>query len=100
MNSQPCPARHRPSNPPGSFARNRSQSRNYAGIRGVESQCRIHRRSPDLDGHRSPQGSAKAGTLRVRVKPDELQAIELAARAAGQTMSEFIRGKLLARAGA
>jgi uncharacterized protein (DUF1778 family) len=34
--------------------------------------------------------------LRVRVTADELRAIETAALGAGQTMSEFIRGKLLA----
>jgi hypothetical protein len=43
-----------------------------------------------------PKGSAKAGTLRVRVTPDELRSIETAAKANSQTMSEFIRGKLLA----
>jgi hypothetical protein len=47
-----------------------------------------------------PKGSAKAGTLRVRVTPDELLAIETAAKANSQTMSEFIRGKLLAIEGA
>ena len=43
-----------------------------------------------------PKGSAKAGTLRVRVTPDELQAIERAAKATGQTMSQYIRGKIIA----
>jgi len=38
--------------------------------------------------------------LRVRVTPDELLAIEKAAKANGLTMSEFIRGKLLAMEGA
>jgi hypothetical protein len=47
-----------------------------------------------------PKGSAKARTLRVRVTPDELRAIETEAKANGQTMSEFIRGKLLATHGA
>jgi hypothetical protein len=47
-----------------------------------------------------PKGSAKAGTLRVRVTPDELLTIEMEAKANGQTMSEFIRGKLLATIGA
>jgi hypothetical protein len=47
-----------------------------------------------------PKGSAKAGTLRVRVTPDELRVIETAAKANGQTMSEFIRGKLLVTQGA
>lgn len=43
-----------------------------------------------------PKGNAKAGFLRVRVAPDELRTIEAAAKAQKQTMSEFIRGKLLA----
>ena len=47
-----------------------------------------------------PKGNAKAGFLRVRVTQDELQAIEKVAKTNGQTMSEFIRGKLLATAGA
>jgi hypothetical protein len=47
-----------------------------------------------------PKGSAKAGTLRVRVTPDELLTIEMEAKVNGQTMSEFIRGKLLATIGA
>jgi hypothetical protein len=47
-----------------------------------------------------PKGSAKAGFLRVRITSDELQAIESAAKMAGQTMSEFVRGKLLATVGA
>jgi hypothetical protein len=47
-----------------------------------------------------PKGNAKAGFLRVRVTPDELRAIEAAAKARKQTMSEFIRGKLLATEGA
>jgi uncharacterized protein (DUF1778 family) len=38
--------------------------------------------------------------LRVRVTPDELQAIEKAAKANGLTISELIRGKLLATVGA
>lgn len=46
------------------------------------------------------KGSAKDGYLRVRVTADELSAIEVAARDKGQTMSEFIRGKLLATQGA
>jgi uncharacterized protein (DUF1778 family) len=46
-----------------------------------------------------PKGSAKAGFLRVRVTADELRSIESAAKMASQTMSEFIRGKLLATAG-
>jgi uncharacterized protein (DUF1778 family) len=47
-----------------------------------------------------PKGSAKAAGLRVRVTPDELGLIEAAAKANGQTRSEFIRGKLLAASGA
>jgi hypothetical protein len=46
-----------------------------------------------------PKGNAKAGFLRVRVTSGELQAIEKVAKANGQTMSEFIRGKLLATFG-
>jgi predicted HicB family RNase H-like nuclease len=41
-----------------------------------------------------PQGHAKAGTLRVRVTPDELSAIEKKARSSKQTVSEWIRGTL------
>jgi len=41
-----------------------------------------------------PKGSAKAGTLRVRVTPDELRAIESKAKASKQTVSEWIRGTL------
>jgi transposase len=43
-----------------------------------------------------PKGSAKAGFLRVRVTGDELKAIEARAKANRQTISEFVRGKLLA----
>jgi predicted HicB family RNase H-like nuclease len=38
-----------------------------------------------------PKGHAKAGTLRVRVTPDELRAIELAAKRKKQSVSEWIR---------
>jgi predicted HicB family RNase H-like nuclease len=38
-----------------------------------------------------PKGSAKAGTLRVRVTPDELHSIELAAKSKKQTVSDWIR---------
>ena len=41
-----------------------------------------------------PKGEAKAGTLRVRVMPEELRAIELAAKAKKQTVSEWIRSTL------
>jgi uncharacterized protein (DUF1778 family) len=34
--------------------------------------------------------------LRIRVTKDELRSIEAAAKASGQSRSEFIRGKLLA----
>lgn len=47
-----------------------------------------------------PKGNAKAGFLRVRMTADELRAIELTARANRQTVSEFVRGKLLATQGA
>ena len=41
-----------------------------------------------------PKGEAKAGTLRVRVTPDELRAIESRARAKKQSVSEWIRSTL------
>jgi uncharacterized protein (DUF1778 family) len=48
----------------------------------------------------SLKANAKAGFLRVRVTEEELQLIEKTAKANNQTMSEFIRGKLLATVGA
>jgi predicted HicB family RNase H-like nuclease len=45
-----------------------------------------------------PKGQAKAGTLRVRVTPEELREIESKARAANQSVSEWIRSKLNAAA--
>lgn len=47
-----------------------------------------------------PKGNAKAGFLRVRMTPDELKTIEATAKANRQTISEFVRGKLLATVGA
>jgi hypothetical protein len=41
-----------------------------------------------------PEGHAKAGTLRVRVTPDELNAIEKKAKSSKQTVSEWIRSTL------
>ena len=41
-----------------------------------------------------PKGSAKVGTLRIRVTPDELRAIESKAKAKKQTVSEWIRSTL------
>jgi predicted HicB family RNase H-like nuclease len=41
-----------------------------------------------------PKGSAKEGTLRVRVTPDELLAIESKAKEKKQTVSEWIRSTL------
>jgi predicted HicB family RNase H-like nuclease len=41
-----------------------------------------------------PKGDAKVGTLRVRVTPDELRAIESAAKAKKQSTSEWIRSTL------
>jgi len=41
-----------------------------------------------------PKGQAKQGTLRVRVTPDELRAIEVQADAKKQTVSEWIRSTL------
>ncbi len=43
-----------------------------------------------------PKGNAKAGFLRVRMTADELRTIELTAKANRQTISEFVRGKLIA----
>jgi predicted HicB family RNase H-like nuclease len=43
-----------------------------------------------------PEGHAKEGTLRVRVTPDELRAIEATAKRAKQTVSEWIRDTLSA----
>jgi hypothetical protein len=47
-----------------------------------------------------PKGDAKAGMLRVRVTADELKFIESEAKTKGQSVSEFVRGKLLATEGA
>jgi hypothetical protein len=47
-----------------------------------------------------PKGNAKAGFLRVRMTADELKVIESEAKANQQTISEFVRGKLLAISGA
>ena len=41
-----------------------------------------------------PKGQAKHGTLRVRVTPDELRAIEVAAKGKKQSVSEWIRSTL------
>lgn len=41
-----------------------------------------------------PKGHAKAGTLRVRVTPEELRAIESKAKAGKLTVSEWIRSTL------
>jgi uncharacterized protein (DUF1778 family) len=38
------------------------------------------------------KGEAKAIMLRVRMTPDELKAIEAAAKAKSQTVSEWVRG--------
>jgi predicted HicB family RNase H-like nuclease len=43
-----------------------------------------------------PKGHAKAGTLRVRVTPDELKAVEKAAIDRKQSVSEWIRSILKA----
>jgi predicted HicB family RNase H-like nuclease len=43
---------------------------------------------------RLPKGHAKAGTLRVRVTPEELRTIEASAKAKGQTVSAWIRGAI------
>jgi hypothetical protein len=44
-----------------------------------------------------PKGTAKAEMLRIRVTSEELRAIEAEAKANGQSRSEFIRGKLIAK---
>jgi uncharacterized protein (DUF1778 family) len=41
-----------------------------------------------------PKGEARAETLRIRVTPDELKAIELAAKGKNQSASEWIRSTL------
>ena len=41
-----------------------------------------------------PKGNAKAGYLRVRLRTSELRAIEAVAKASGQTVSEWVRGKI------
>jgi predicted HicB family RNase H-like nuclease len=41
-----------------------------------------------------PKGQAKVGTLRIRVTPEELRAIESAAKGKKQSTSEWIRGTL------
>jgi len=45
-----------------------------------------------------PKGEAKVGTLRIRVTPDELRAIESKAKSAKQNVSEWIRSTLNATA--
>lgn len=41
-----------------------------------------------------PKGNAKGVYLRVRMTASELEAIEAAARASGQTVSEWVRSKI------
>jgi predicted HicB family RNase H-like nuclease len=41
-----------------------------------------------------PKGDAKVGTLRIRVTPNELRAIESTAKSKKQTVSEWIRSTL------
>jgi predicted HicB family RNase H-like nuclease len=41
-----------------------------------------------------PKGKAKIGTLRIRVTPDELRAIESKAKANKESVSEWIRSTL------
>lgn len=45
-----------------------------------------------------PKGNAKAAMLRVRLTPDELRTIESAAKASKQTVSQWIRSRLIATA--
>lgn len=46
-----------------------------------------------------PKGSAKGVMLRVRITPDEQRAIEKAAKAKNQTVSQWLRGNLMAMIG-
>ncbi len=41
-----------------------------------------------------PKGQAKVGTLRIRVTPEELRAIETKAKVTKQTVSDWIRSTL------
>jgi predicted HicB family RNase H-like nuclease len=45
-----------------------------------------------------PKGNAKAATVRVRATPNELRAYEATAKAKKQSLSEWIRNTLNARA--
>jgi uncharacterized protein (DUF1778 family) len=45
-----------------------------------------------------PKGNAKIGYLRVRMTAEELKTLKAAATANKQTVSEFVRGNLLATA--
>ena len=47
-----------------------------------------------------PRGESKGKFLRVRVTPDELRAIEKAAKQGGKSVSEWSRGILSAAIGA
>jgi hypothetical protein len=42
-----------------------------------------------------PKGDAKAIMLRVRITPDELTAIEAAAKESNQTVSEWVRSRVI-----
>jgi hypothetical protein len=42
-----------------------------------------------------PKGDAKAIMLRVRITPDELTAVEKAAKENNQTVSEWVRSRLI-----
>ena len=42
-----------------------------------------------------PKGDAKAIMLRVRITPDELRAVEVKARENNQTVSEWVRTRLI-----
>ena len=41
-----------------------------------------------------PKGEAKGGTVQVRFRHDDLKAIEAAARASNQTVSEWVRSTI------
>lgn len=48
-------------------------------------------KKPRVGRPKLPKGHAKGGMLRVRVTPDELRAIQVAAKTQKQSVSEWIR---------
>jgi uncharacterized protein (DUF1778 family) len=45
-----------------------------------------------------PKGKAKATTIQVRFLPDDYRAVTAAAKASKQTLSEWVRSTLIAKA--